>query len=158
MLLILKHQGPIDTLAEKLRLAELPTSDFVTEIVETACQRIASLQRSGTVASQVNRLIKSEAWTDLALLLIAIELPGWALRHLVHEDGSWFCSLSKQSNLPLELAETADGSHENLPLAILSAFVEARLKCLARPSETETHSIPRIRPAEGHPVCCDNFA
>jgi hypothetical protein len=108
-------------------------------------------------AALIDRLIEAGAWTDLALALIEIELPAWKLRRLVHENGEWLCSLSRQPNLPAELDDSADAGHEVLPLAILSALVEARRKTGA----ARVTSTPTVRQAGTMPVyavCCDSFA
>lgn len=52
------------------------------------------------------------AWLDAALTLVELELPGWGLRRLYRDAGTWFCSLSHQPNVSAELDDTADGSHE----------------------------------------------
>jgi hypothetical protein len=108
-------------------------------------------------AAQINQLIEAGAWNDAALALIALELPAWKLRRLVHEDGQWLCSLSRQPNLPLALDDTADASHEVLPLAILDAFVGARRRACAM-RETSLPTVPPVRRTSGYAICCDNFS
>jgi hypothetical protein len=105
-------------------------------------------------ASRVDSLIKAGAWTEAALVLIELELPGWKLRRLAYEDGEWRCSLSRHPNLPLALDDSVDASHEILPLAILQALVEARLSIGACDA---TSPVPQIRSAGEIPICCDNF-
>ena len=156
MLLIPKHENQLDRLAGKLRLAEVLTSDLVAEVVAETCTRMPLLNKFGVEAVQFDRLTKTSAWTDLAIPPIGLELPTWKLRRLVYEDGAWFCSLSKQIEVPVELDDTADASHESLPLAILSAFIEAPRRSTAHAVETQT--VPQIRPAQGCAICCDNFA
>ena len=67
------------------------------------------------------------------------------------EDGEWLCSLSQQPNLPIVLAEPAEGSHPVLALAILRAFVGAR----ARSAVTRQliGSVPQIHPVPAFVVC-----
>jgi hypothetical protein len=101
-------------------------------------------------------LIEAGAWRNAALALIELELPAWKLRSLVYENGEWFCSLSRQPNLPEALDDTADASHEVLPLAILSAFVEARRRTSAM-RETSLQTVPQVRRTSGYAICCDNF-
>ena len=86
-----------------------------------------------------------------------MELPQWKLRRLIHEDGEWHCSLSRHIALPAELDDMAEGHHETLPLAILSAFVEARRHGLAG-DEGTPKSVPQVRSIRGYAICCDNFA
>ena len=121
-----------------------------------ACPRFLPAHPSATKA-RVTRLIESGASCDAALAVLALELPQWKLRRLVYEDGEWTCSLSRQLGLPAELDEMAEAHHESLPLAILSAFVEARHRSFTA-GEARPNSVPQIRPAQGYAICCDNFA
>jgi len=157
MLLIPSHEDRLARLAEKLRLAEAVTPNLVAEIISDGCPRLALLNRAGAAAIQIDRLIKAQAWTDLALALVALELPGWSLRRLILEDGTWFCSLSRQPSVPMMLDDTADASHENLPLAILSAHVEARRK-IGTAHEPAPQPPLQIALVRGEALCCDNFA
>ena len=151
-----KYEDRLDRLTEQLRLAPTLTADLVSDVVADACTRILVLNRAGK-AVWIDRLIEAGAWSDVALALIEFELPTWKLRHLIYEDGEWFCSLSKQPNLPVALDDTADARHEVLPLAILSAFVEARRKTSAV-REPNLPAVPQVRPTSGNTICCDNFA
>ena len=128
MLFVPIPDDPLEHLAARLRLAENPTADLVGAIVAAACPRSRMLNGTGAAAGRLETLTKSAAWTDLALALIGFELPGWSLRRMVFEDGAWLCSLSSQPGLPLELDDTADASHESLPLALLAALIEVRRK------------------------------
>ena len=151
-----KHEGRFDRLMEQLRLAPAPTADLISNVVEAACTRLPVLNKAGR-AGRLDQLIEAGAWSDAALALIEIELPAWKLRRLVYDEGEWFCSLSKQPNLPMAIDDTADARHEVLPLAILSAFVEAcRRTSAAR--ETSSPTVPQVRSTSGYAVCCDNFA
>jgi hypothetical protein len=88
-------------------------------------------------------------------MTIELELPAWSLRRLIREDDEWFCSLSRQPNLPTTL-DTADAHHDSLPLAILLAFLQAR-----RTAETAPAAIsvtPHVQPGPHSILCCDNFA
>ena len=77
-------------------------------------------------------------------------MPGWKLRRLICENGEWFCSLSRQPNLPAALDDTADASHDVLPLAILLAFGGAR-RMAAIPSGAPSGSAKRPSDFAG---CC----
>jgi hypothetical protein len=156
MLLIPRHEDRLERLAEKLRLAEAITPHFIAESISDVCPRLALLNSAGVAVVQIDRLIKASAWTDLARALVAIELPGWSLRRLILEDGIWFCSLSRQSGMPIMFDDTADATHENLALAILSALVEARRK-IGATHEPATQAALQIEPG-GATVCCDNFS
>jgi hypothetical protein len=151
-----KNADGLDRLAEQLRLAPALTADLISNVVADACTRLPILNKGGK-AARLDQLIEAGAWSDAALALIELELPAWKLRRLVYEDGEWFCSLSKQPNLPVAIDDTADARHEVLPLAILSAFVEARRGTSAA-RETGSPTVPKVRPTSGYAICCDNFA
>jgi hypothetical protein len=152
MLLDPKHEGRFDWLTEQLRRAPAATPDLISNVIVDACTRLPAVN-----ATRVDQLIEAGAWTDAALALIELELPAWKLRRLIYEDGAWFCSLSKRPNLPVELDDTADASHEVLPLAILSAFVEARRRASAI-REPSLQAVPPVRRTSGYAICCDNFS
>lgn len=151
-----KHDERLDRLTERLHLAAAVTPDLVSDVIADACIRVQALRRAEKTA-RVDRLIEAGAWSDAALALIEMELPAWKLRRLVYEDGEWFCSFSKQLHLPVALDDTADATHEVLPLAILGAFIEARrVTNVAR--ETNSPTVPQVRLASANAMCCDNFA
>jgi hypothetical protein len=144
-----------DRLDEELRIAPAPGLDLFAKIIAGVCTRIPVLSKSGK-AGKIDRLIECGAWTEAALALIEFELPAWKVRRLVCESGQWLCSLSRQPNLPLEIDDTADASHDVLPLAILCAFIEARRR---------VPTAYQIKPADSQPdlalsgvICCENFA
>ena len=152
-----KYEDRLDRLTEQLRLAPALTADLISNVVVDACRRLPVLNRAEEATRRLDQLIEAGAWSDAALALIELELPAWKLRRLVYEDGEWFCSLSKQPNLPVALDDTADACHDVLPLAILSAFVEARRKTSAV-REPSSPTVPQVRPTSGYAICCDNFA
>jgi hypothetical protein len=138
-----------------LRRARTVTPAFITDLIARACLRFPA--HPPATKAKVIRLIESGAFCDAALALLALELPQWKLRRLVYENGEWICSLSRGLALPAELDEMAEAHHESLPLAILSAFVEARRHSLTR-DEGGPKSVPQVRPMRGYAICCDNFA
>jgi hypothetical protein len=147
-----KHEGRVDRLIDQLRLAPTLTTDLFSDVIVHACTRLTAGN-----AARIDQLIEAGAWTDATIALIELELPAWKLRRLVYEDGAWLCSLSRQPNLPVALDDTADASHEVLPLAILSAFVEARRRTSAM-RETTLRKVPQVRRTSGYAICCDNFS
>jgi hypothetical protein len=149
------HEHQLRDLREHLRHARTVTPGLITDLVARACLRFPA--HPSATKARVTRLIESGASCDAALALLALELPQWKLRRVVYENGEWICSLSQQLGLPAEFDEMAEAHHENLPLAILSAFVEARRQSLAR-GESGRKSVPQVRSIRGYPVCCDNFA
>jgi hypothetical protein len=104
----------------------------------------------------IRRLIEAGAGVDAVLALIALQLPQWKLRRVLYEDGEWHCSLSRQPQLPIELDEAAEGSHEALPLAVLIALLHARRDLT--PREGGATGVPPVNAGAGHTMCCDNFA
>jgi hypothetical protein len=107
--------------------------------------------------ARIERLIKSDAWTDAALALIELELPQWQVRRIVYDDGEWHCALSRQRELPEWLDQSIEASHADLPLAILSVFVDAQ-RVSAPSVRTSVPTVPRGAHLLYEPVCCDNFA
>jgi len=146
----------LSLLADEIGSARAGTPALISHVIANACARLAALGRTEK-ATRLNRMIEVGAWTEVALALIELELPQWTLRRLVHDGGEWLCSLSKQPILPVEIDDTADARHEDLPLALLSALVEAKRQA-ADAREPRSPVVPQIRPAMGPVVCCDNFA
>jgi hypothetical protein len=149
------HEQRLRELQEQLRRARTIMPELMAEVIARACLRLQG--HRAIVKARVFRLIESEAFADATLALLKLELPQWKLRRLIYEDGEWHCSLSKHIGLPAELDDMAEATHESLPLAILSAFVEARRHSLTA-SEGRPNSVPQVRPTRGYPICCDNFA
>ena len=145
-----QHLG---ALKDRLSRAQIITPDLVSDVIDGACLRLA---QHPAAAARVHRLIDSAAFVDVALAVIELELPAWKLRRLCHDHGEWHCSLSKQLALPAELDAMAEAGHEILPVAILSAFVEAR-RVASAASEFRPKIVPQVRPAHGLVACCDNF-
>jgi hypothetical protein len=154
MLLQFKNDDPLDRLRDDVRAAPAVTAGLFSHIIGAACTRLPALIAAGKAAS-LARFIAAGAWNDAALALIELELPRWKLRRLVHDDGEWFCSLSEDPALPIELDRTADCPHADLALALLGAFLEAKRR------KTATHSAaadPQVGAARAETVVCDNFA
>jgi hypothetical protein len=149
-----KHEDRLDRLEEQLQHAPAVTAGLMSDVVAQACVRLPRL-KAGT-AVRIDRLMQAAAWTEAALALVEIELPQWKLRRLVYEDGNWLCSLSQQPNLPAAYDDVAEARHEVVPLAILSALIEAKRR-IAASHEVTTPTVPQVRPTGGFAVCCDNF-
>jgi hypothetical protein len=150
-----KHESRLDPLADQLRLASAVTPELFSAIIADSCTRLPVMKRAGK-AGHLDQLIEARAWTDATLALIDLELPAWKLRRLVYDDGEWHCSLSKQSNLPAELDDTVDASHEQLSLAVLSAFIQARRDTAAM-QDVGISSVPQVPPKTGYNISCENF-
>jgi hypothetical protein len=146
-----KHREHLSALEDQLRRAQAITPELLADVIAQACTRFAA--HGTTAKAKVNRLIECGAWVDAALALIELEVPQWKLRRVIYEDGEWLCSLSKQPRLPLSLDEVAEARHQDLALAILIAFLQAR-----RAGVANLTVVPQVRAMPGHAVCCDNFA
>jgi len=149
------HGGHLRDLQEQIHRARTITPGLMADVIARACPGVRAQPRS--VKTRILHLIESGAFADATLALLELELPQWKLRRLMYEDGEWHCSLSKHVNLPTELDEMAEANHEDLPLAILFAFVEARRQSLIA-GKSRPQSVPQVRPMQGYAICCDNFA
>jgi hypothetical protein len=152
MPLLSEHLDPVE-LSDRLRDAHAVTADLISEVIGESCRRFPSVGRTHKTA-RIEQLIESRAWMDAALALIDLELPQWQIRRIVYDEGEWYCALSRQRELPDWLDQSIQTHHEDLPLAILSAFVEAQGVNIVR-SRTSVPPVPRD--VLYTPLCCDNF-
>lgn len=143
-------------LDERLRDAPAATAGLISEIIGEACQRFQPAGQIGKT-TRVERLIETGAWTDTALALIELELPQWQVRRLTYDGGEWHCALSRQRELPEWLDQSVEAHHTDLPLALLSAFVNVR-RISTPPSRTSVPAVPHQASALYEPVLTDNFA
>lgn len=139
------------------RLHETPavTATLVRDVMELACRRHSHPGQASALA-RIERLIVEEAWTEVALAVIDLELPQWQLRRLAYDGGEWHCALSRRREVPDWLDQAVEASHPDLPGALLKVFFEAQRigGPWGRPS------VPTA-PADSAPcatLCCDNFA
>jgi hypothetical protein len=137
----------MDGLDDDLRNARELQKGLLYKVIATACTRVAMLRKVGR-AAQLHQLADTGAWTDATLALVALEMPGWKVRRLIYENGEWVCSLSRQPNGPILVGDTAEASHNALPLAILRALIEARrrssLKTEMAPTTHKSGSAPGL--------------
>jgi len=143
-------------LGDRLRDVHTVTAKLIAEIIDETCRRFPSVGQTEKTA-RIERLIESEAWADAALALIDLELPQWQVRRIAYDEGEWYCALSRERELPDWLDRSIEARHADLPLAILSAFVDAQRISTPR-SRTSVPIVPRDANALYEPVCCDNFA
>jgi hypothetical protein len=155
MPLLREYRGAVE-LGDRLRAAHAVTAALMSEIVGTICRRFPSVGQTGKTA-RIERLIKSEAWTDAALALIDLELPLWQVRRIAYDDGEWYCALSRERELPDWLDRSIEMRHADLPLAILAAFVETQ-RLAAPASRPSVPAVSRDADLLCMPMCCDNFA
>jgi hypothetical protein len=148
--------GDLAALSDRICSATCITPPLLTEVIALACRRIASAPQ-GARTVRIRGLIDAQAWTDMALALIDLELPQWQVRRIAYDGGDWHCALSRQRELPDWLDQSVEFWHNDLSMAMLGAFVEARIAVaqLGRPS---VPSVPRTATLLCAPVCCDNFA
>jgi hypothetical protein len=143
-------------LDDRLRDVAEASTQLFREVVDTACRRFPSMGQSAKTA-RIERLIQSGAWTDAALALIDLELPVWQVRRIAYDEGEWHCALSRQRELPDWLDQSVEARHEDLALAMLCAFVEAR-RLTAPSSRPSVPSVNSCADALAEIVCSDNYA
>jgi len=151
----LNHEEHLRELQKRLHRARMITPDLMAKVIAQVCPRLQAQRRASK--ARIIDLVESGACADAALALLESELPQWKLRRLIYEDGEWHCALSKHVGLPAELDDMAEGNHESLPLAILSAFLVARDQSFTA-AETRRNPVPLVGLPHGYAVCCDNFA
>jgi hypothetical protein len=148
-----KRLAALDSL-DGLRSAQEPSLALLQKIISAACTPMPLLAKAKTV-ERLFKFAKVGAWTEAALALIELELPLWTVRRLAYENRKWLCSLSRQPNVPMTFDDCAEATHEVLPLAILSAFVEASRR------RHEMHecvsTVPQIQPWSEQIICCENY-
>ena len=154
MPLLREHRGPTE-LSDRLRAAHAATAELMSQVIGEVCRRYPSMGQTGKTA-RIERLIKSEAWTDAALALVDLELPLWQVRRIAYDEGEWYCALSRERELPDWLDRSIETRHADLALAILSAFVDAQ-RISTPASRPSVPSVPRDANPLYEPVCCDNF-
>jgi hypothetical protein len=153
---VLSEYRDFDALDLRLRDADAMTAELMAEIVGATCRRFPSMGQAGKTR-RIERLMGSEAWTDAALALIDLELPQWQVRRIAYDEGEWHCAPSRARELPEWLDPSIEARHADLPLAVLSAYLDAQ--CISASSSRT--SVPRVaHHANGPylPLCCDNFA
>lgn len=155
MFALSKRQQPAE-LNDLLRQAQAVTAGLLSDVIGKTCRRFLSAGQTERTA-RIERLIGSGAWTDTALALIDLELPHWQVRRIAYDEGEWHCALSRQRELPEWLDQSIEARHADLPLAILTAFVDAQ-RVSAPASRTSVPAVRRDANLVCLPVCCDNFA
>jgi hypothetical protein len=145
MPLAAQHSDAFD-LPGRIRDANTVTAELITDVIGSVCRRFPSIGQAGKTA-RIERLIASQAWTDAVLALIDLELPQWQVRRIAYDEGEWHCALSRERELPEWLDQSIEAHHLDLPLAILSAFVDARLAS-APSNRTSVPAVPYDANAE----------
>jgi hypothetical protein len=143
-------------LGEQLLAAHEMTPELMTEILDVTCRRVP-LQGLTAKALRLKQLIDARAWTDAALTLIERELPLWHIRRVTYDAGEWYCALSRQCELPDWLDQSIEGRHQDLALAVLTAFVEAQ-SAMAPSGRPSVPVVARATDADCIPLFCEDFA
>jgi hypothetical protein len=125
-------------LTEYLRDVHKVTPAIIRGVINLACWHVPVMAARGT-RTRIAQLIEANAWTDLALALIDLELPQWRLKWMVYDGGEWYCALSRQPELPEWLDHLIQANHSELPLAILTALIRSTPGSPAKPS---VHLVP----------------
>jgi len=156
-MLQITHSRDLGDLADRLRNAVEIDASLIAEVIESACRRLSSLGQNEKTA-HLEQLIRSGAWTDVALALIDLELPLWHVRRLAYDDGEWYCALSRERELPDWLDQSIETHHADMSLAILGAFIEAR-RTFQPESRTSVPAVNRGGASNLYePACSDNFS
>ncbi|QWG14310.1 hypothetical protein KMZ29_06415 [Bradyrhizobium sediminis] len=142
---------------DRLREAHAVTAKLLSDLIGETCRRFPSAGQSEKTA-RIERLIGSEAWTEVALALIDLEMPQWQVRRIAYDEGEWHCALSRQRELPEWLDQSIEARHVDLPLAILSAYADAQRINAPPASRTSVPTVPRNADAFYEPAGCENFA
>src|SRR4051794_12017441 len=121
----LPNHHDLDELGERLRDAPAMTTELISAAIRKGCRRFPFLGQSAR-ADQIERLIRSGAWTDAVLALIDFEMPQWQVRRIAYDQGEWQCALSRERELPDWLDQSVEARHADLALAMLGAFVEVQ--------------------------------
>ena len=74
MLSNLTSDRPLEELEDRIRTAPTPTPALVGDVVAQACTRLPTMKRAGK-SPGIDRLVEAEAWFDVALALLTVELP-----------------------------------------------------------------------------------
>jgi hypothetical protein len=125
-----------------------------TAICLACCKRLPAMRRTAE-ARRLDRLVAAGAWTDAALALIAIELPGWQLRRLAFDESEWHCALSMERNMPDWLDDAVEAHHADMATAMLDAFRGAVARC----GTSHLTEVPVCTVAHAYftPMQCENY-
>lgn len=118
----LRASEELESLHGQLQDGCAETASLVAAVIDR-CEGLAMARPLH--AQRLQRVIDEQAWTDVALELVKLELPQWSVRRLAQDDGEWYCGLSRSPALPDGLEDQVDGRGPQVPLAVLDALVEA---------------------------------
>jgi hypothetical protein len=147
-------RSALSRLADRLRDADRVTPELFSEVIRDACARLPSVRRTRDF-EHLQQFIRSGAWTDAALALLALEAPQWQLRQIIHDAGEWHCTLSRRRELPDWLDQPTEAHHGHLCLAILGALVDVKRD--GAPEESNVACPSQMDEPLDVPLCGDNF-
>jgi hypothetical protein len=143
------------SLRDRLARATQVTAELYSAVA--AAVRVRVRLDPSRDAARARRLIEAEAWTDAALALIDAALPHWKVTRLAFDDGQWFCRVSKHWQLPDWVDDLVEIRHEVLPLAILSALLEAYQSNDRHDVRRTVPRVPERFSLTRNSALCDNF-
>lgn len=153
----MQAHGAPEELQREIFRADAVTAELVSAALDLAFARCALPNRAHH-AQRIRELVESQAWTDAALALVALDRTR-VVRRLIRDETEWRCTLGSQWPVPDWLDDTVEFGHPVLPLAILGALVVSlRENSVASPAAT---SVPRSRSDLRDAIACvdcDNFA
>jgi hypothetical protein len=107
-----------------------------------------SFRRTEDEARRLRQLIESEAWVEAVLALIELKLPGRKPVRITFDADELGSTLAQHPQVPNWPCETVVVRHAVLSLALLGAFIEARVVSL-----TAEFRAPRSVPRCGFSQC-----
>jgi hypothetical protein len=126
MLIRSDTRNDTEALAGKLSRSAGAAPALFAEVI-AASPRLTLLRGQGKT-HRLERLVASEAWSDAALELLNLEAPEWTVQRLCQTSGEWLCSLARFRDLPDWLDDCIEANHRAMPLAILGAVLELRMR------------------------------
>jgi hypothetical protein len=117
---------------DRLREAHAVTAKLLSDLIGETCRRF--VRRPERKTARIERLIGSEAWTEVALALIDLELPQWQVRRIAYDEGEWHCALSRQRELPEWLDQSIEARHADAA-AILGGSWRRRPRRAGEPDQ-----------------------
>ena len=151
-----RREDLLDGLAARIGRADAVTAHLMLDVTAQACLRFAMPDHAHD-AIRIRHFIRDGAWTDAVLALIELELPRWSVRSIIREGAEWICVLSNAWPVADWLDDNVEGRNEELPLAMLAAFVEALRFNLSCKDATSGEGPNAGLAQQQRAVCCDNF-
>jgi hypothetical protein len=123
-----RERGLLHVLAG-VETAAAVSSDLVRGVLVEACPRHQAAEAARRV-DRVSALIDAEAWVELGLLLLDLELPDWSPHRLSRDDSRWSCSICVRGLAMNWIDDVVEVEHEDLALALFSALIQGQIRKL----------------------------